>query len=465
MARQTATTLTGALADFVVDLTPADLPAGVKSDAVLRVQDTVGVALAGSRMDFARPLQAMAGHQGGRPEAAAIGLGLRLPAPLAGFVNGSLGHGPDYDDTHSVAMVHIGCTAVPAALAMAERTKARGDEFLTALVLGAEVGLRIGAAAPHRFHLRGYHATSVCGPFTAAAAASRLLGLDAGRTANALGLAGSQAAGLMQGLRDGSWVKRLHPGWSVQSGLTAALLAEGGFTGPEEVLEGGAGLYAVLLHNDEVGARLEAVTEDLGRTWLLPETTYKPYPNGAWNHSSMDAVAAMMHEAGIDHESIDRIDCHVPPECMPVVCEPREAKIHPRSAYHMKFSLPYGVAMLAVLGEIGVDDFNDAVLADGRIASLAERVFCHADEGMSPERFPARVTLLTRDGRRLERLVAAQRGGPGNPMSPDEHRAKFLANATPAVGAETAQRLLEEIAALWEAPDLTRLVSLLAGGE
>ena len=137
MARQTATTLAADLAEFAVDFQAADFPADVRADALLRVQDTVGVALAGSRMDFARPLAEVAGEQGGRPEATAIGLGLKLPAALAGFVNGSLSHGPDYDDTHSIAMVHIGCTAVPAALAMAERVGATGEECLAALVLGA----------------------------------------------------------------------------------------------------------------------------------------------------------------------------------------------------------------------------------------------------------------------------------------------------------------------------------------
>lgn len=459
-----AVSLSRQLAEFVVRLRPEDLPGEVIADARWRMLDTVGVALAGSRMDYAAIVRDVIGDMGGREEATSIGFGLRLPVTAAGFVNAGLAHGPDYDDTHSVAMVHISCLSVPAALAMGERTKASGAEVLTALVAGAEVGLRIGAAAPHRFHMRGYHATGVVGPFVAAAGGGRLLGLDDGRLANALGLAGSQASGLLQGLHDGSWVKRLHPAWTVQAGLMAALLAERGFTGPTEVLEGKAALYAVLLHGDKAPAEAELVVEGLGRRWLMPDTTYKPYPNGAWNHSSMDAVAAIMGREALTHEEIARIDCTVPPECMPVVCEPREVKIHPATPYHMKFSLPYSVALLAVLGRIDVDDYNERIHADGRIADLASRIYCQADPAMSPERFPARVVVETRDGRRFSSEMPAQRGGPGNPMTPDDHRAKFRSNAGPSLGEERTEQLLAAIEGILEAADVARIANLMGGG-
>ena len=261
---------------------------------------------------------------------------------------------------------------------MAERQDASGAEMLTALVAGAEVGLRIGAAAPHRFHHRGLHATSVAGPFTSAMAASRLLRLDAARTINALGLVGSQSSGLLVGLHDGSWVKRLHPGWSVQAGITGALLAQRGFLGPHEVLESPWGLYGVLLHGDEEPYDIDELTSGLGERWLLPDTTYKPYSNGAWNHSSMDAVVALMHEHGINHADIARIDAAVPVECITVVCEPRDAKIHPHTPYHMKFSLPYSVAIVAVLGHADVEDYTDEVHANPDIADLAARIFSTA---------------------------------------------------------------------------------------
>jgi 2-methylcitrate dehydratase PrpD len=454
-------TVTGELAEFITGTAPADLPDAVIDDARWRLMDTIGVAIAGSRLDYARAVYEVMAEYGGPAEATVIGSAQRLPAPSAAFVNAALAHGPDYDDTHSVSMVHISCLAVPAALAVGERVGATGSALMTALVVASETGLRIGTAAPNRFHNRGFHATGVVGPFTAAAAAGRLLGLSPAQVTNALGLAGSQSSGLLQGLHDGSWVKRLHPAWSVQSGIIAALLAGRGFIGPAEVLEGAWGLYAVLLAGDEEGVHAADAVKGLGRQWLLPDTTYKPYSCGAWNHSSMDAVMTIMRSGGLSHEDVQRIDITVPMECLPIVCEPRAAKIHPASPYHMKFSLPYSVAIVAVLGQAGADDYTADVLANPQIAQLAARIHCHGDPDMAPENFPARAEVTTRDSRRHTRAVPAQRGGPGNPNSADDHRAKFLANAAPTLGRGQAGELADAIEDIWAAPDLSRLTSLL----
>jgi 2-methylcitrate dehydratase PrpD len=449
------------LAEFFSSLRLEDLPAAVVEDARFRLMDTIGVALAGSRMDYAEAVLGVVTDLGGREEATVVGSGTRLPAPAAGFVNAAYAHGPDYDDTHSVAMVHIGCLTVPAAVAVAERQQSTGADLLTALVAGAEVGLRIGAAAPHRFHMRGFHATGVVGAFVGATAAGRLLGLDAAQLANALGLAGSQASGLLQGLHDGSWVKRLHPAWTVQAGILAALLAQRGFIGPTQVLEGGWGLYSVLLSGDEGPVDPAAVARGLGSEWLLPETTYKPYSSGAWNHSTMDGVAAIMREHSLGAGDIQGIEAHVPHECVPVVCEPREAKIHPGTPYHMKFSLPYSTAILAVLGHADVDDYTEEVFRNPEIADLASRITCYEDSAMKPDRFPARVVLTTRDGRRYEQSVPAQRGGPGNPMTREDHERKFAANAAPSLGDEQVGQAIAAISAIEQAPGVGDLVKAL----
>ncbi len=449
------------LATYFTTLQPDEIPGAVRDDARWRLMDTIGVALAGSRMDYAESVRTVFAEMGGKPEATAIGFGPKMPAGMAGFVNGAYAHGPDYDDTHSVAMVHIGCLAVPSALAMAERCGSTGGEMLTALIAGAEVGLRIGAAAPHRFHMRGFHATGVVGPFTSAVAAGRLLRLDARQLTDAMGLVGSQAAGLLVGLHDGSWVKRLHPGWSVQAGITAALLAQRGFLGPHEVLENPWGLYGVLLHGDERPAKLKLVTKGLGETWLMPATTYKPYSSGAWNHSTMDAVRTIMRSSGVVHQEISRVDVAVPEECIPIVCEPRAAKTHPATAYHMKFSLPYSTAILAVLGHANIEDYTEEVRANPAIAELASRIFCVGDPAMAPDGFPARVALETTDGRRYEEFVPAQRGGPGNPMSAQDHREKFRANAAPSLGEGRAQEASAAIEAAWELDRVGELTRLL----
>jgi len=173
----TQATISDRLAAFAAGFRPSDLPPAVRDDARWRLVDTVGVAVAGARMDYAEAVLGVAEDIGGTPESSLIARPGRLPMPLAGFVNAAFGHGPDYDDTHSVAMVHMSVVAVTAALAAGERTSASGAEVLIAQVLGAECGLRIAAAAPHLFHARNYHATGVAGPFAAAVAGGRLLGL------------------------------------------------------------------------------------------------------------------------------------------------------------------------------------------------------------------------------------------------------------------------------------------------
>ncbi len=452
--------LSQSLAEFAVGVPSADLPEAIRDDATWRLVDTLGVAIAGSRMDFAEPVTAMARATGGVAEATTLVAGDRLPAQLAAFVNGCLAHGQDFDDTHSVALVHPSCVALPAALAMAERAGASGADFLSAAVIGAEVGLRIGIAGRSSLIDRGFHATSVTGTFIAAAAASRLLGLPADLAANALGLAGSFSSGLFQGMLDGSWVKRIHPGIACQGGITAALLAERGFTGPVEVLEGRYGLYATFLHGDG-SVDPGVVLAGLGERWHYTETTFKPYPTGSVSHTTMGAVAQLMREGGLVATDIESVDCEVPSAVIPIMCEPRETRLNPATPYHMKFSLPYATAILILTGSVAVDDFTEANRIDPAIRAMAERVHFKADPGMSTEGFPGRIAITTVAGQRLKLEVKAQRGSPGNPMEPAEHRDKFLANASPTLGETQAEKLLAALESCWEAPDVSELTALL----
>jgi 2-methylcitrate dehydratase PrpD len=403
----------------------------------------------------------VASRFGGREESTTIGFGQRLPAPLAGWVNGIVGHGPDYDDVHGVAAVHPSCVGIPASLAIGEARNATGELSLLSFVLGAETGLRIlTGAPPEQFHYRGIHGTGVAGPFIAAAIGCKILGLDVGQTANALGMAGSQSSGLLQTLVDGSWQKRLHPGWAVQSGLTCALLASEGFTGVTEVIEGKFGLFHALLFGDEALFDFNHITADLGTRWMLPETTYKPWPNGMWNHASMDATASIVLRENLSDQDIVRIDCFVPPICVDLVAEPRAEKLNPSTPYHLKFSLPLSVAMLVVLRHMAADDFNEVTMHDPRIRALAERVFCHADDSMPPQHYPARVHITTSQGREFVEEVRAARGGIENPMSKADHKGKFWRNAAPTLGSAKTDALLSALESAWDASNIAHLVRL-----
>ena len=457
-------TLTDGLARFVVELSRESIPDVVFEDATRRVVDAVGVGISAIDSPYAVAVAGVAAEYAGGPEATTLGFGQRMPAALAAMVNASLIHGHDFDDMHSRAMVHISCITVPPALALAERLGSSGADCLAAIVAGAEVGLHLGAAAPHRFILRGWHGTSVCGTFAAAAVASNLLRLDASQTANALGLAASQSAGIMQGLHDGSWVKRMHPGWAVQSGMMAAALAVRGFTGPREALEGSAGLYSVFLRGDEDSVDLSAILAGLGTHWMLPGTSYKKYPTGAWTQAAMDGVSRLLDEAGLTFAAVERVECAVPAAALPVVCEPRGEKLHPRTAYQAKFSLPFCVAARAVLGHNGVDDYNEELVTNPDILSLAERVHCGADAALDPTGFPVRVEVITRNGRSLRAGPLMQPGSPENPMTDAEHTTKFLTGVEPRLGATRAAELLDWLRQMNDAIDMAQLRRLVSAG-
>jgi 2-methylcitrate dehydratase PrpD len=155
----------------------------------------------------------------------------------------------------------------------------------------------------------------------------------------------------------------------------------------------------------------------------------------------------------------------VPPICLPLVCEPREAKLHPTSVYHLKFSLPYSVAMLAVHGSVGVDDYTEEMLADPDVHAFAARVFCHADDSMAPDHFPARVEITAAGSRRFVQDIPAQPGDPDNPMRPDDHRRKFRANVAPTLGEEQTDELLGTLEAAWDAPEVRTLAGLTVPAE
>ena len=240
------------LADWVSGLRWADVPAAQHPLIGLRVLDTLGLILAGAPTEAAAAARQVAARQGVSDEAGIVPGRGRAAAAWAAFVHGVTAHCRDFDDTFQDSVVHPGSVVVPTALAVGESCGADGNEIAAAIVAGYEVAARLGSIAGRRFHRRGLHATGVIGPFAAAAAAGRLMRLDGAAIADAFGLAGSMAGGLMAFIADGSWSKWLHAGWAAHGGIVAAQLAAQGFRGPAGVLDGRHNLYAALLAGEDV---------------------------------------------------------------------------------------------------------------------------------------------------------------------------------------------------------------------
>ena len=448
-------------ARFVSSLTLGVVPPVVAARACLLALDTLGSCLASSREDFGRAVIQAAERLGGAPESALIGSKARVGAASAVLANATLAHGLDFDDTREDAIVHTGCVAVTTALASGEAGLATGRAALEAMIAGVEVMCRIGLAVPGRFHARHYHPTALTGSFAAAAVAGRLYGLDEDQLVHAFGICGSQASGIIEYLADGSWTKRLHPGWAAHAGVTAALLARAGFTGPETVFEGEHGFYAAFAGGHDA-ARLEALLGSLGSTWELSALTFKPYPCGSIAHPYMDCALRLRERHGLRPEQIAEVRCRTAEGPIPRLWEPLAAKHQPRNGYAAKFSLPYLLASILVNGRATLADFTDEAVQDATRRSVAAKVYYDVDPTIDyPRHFIGHVAVRLHDGRVLEERQDHPRGGPDFPMNDEELIAKFHGNASTAIGEAQASRVVGLVGALAAQPRLDTLMDAL----
>lgn len=441
------------LGELAARVRDSGLPGELRDDLAGRVVDLLGNSLAALRERPAEVVAAVVREWGevASGGATAIGFGRELPVPSAALVNGTLAHALDFDDTHMPSVLHPSAAVIPAALAVAEETGASGPAFLDAATVGIEVTCRLGMAGYDEEHAnsvffdRGQHATAICGTVGAAVAAAMLRGLDADGITSAIGIACSMGAGVIEANRTGGTVKRVHCGWAAHAGVAAAGLARHGLTGPPTVLEGRFGFLRAWLGDN---ADLGYVTDGLGETWETPGTFFKPYPCNFFTQAGVDA-ALRMRANGVDPAAITALTLGVPEPVLRTIGEPIEQKRRPQSGYHGAFSGPYVVAA-ALLGGGGLgvfhDDFTDAAVADPARQALADRVTCVADPeatAMFPRQSPAVLTAELADGTTVTERVAANRGGPRNPLSEAELTQKFTANARRAISAEDAAQLAE----------------------
>jgi 2-methylcitrate dehydratase PrpD len=419
-------TLAERLADFAAGLRFDDLPAAVVADVKLRTLDILGIALAASAHEVGPPMRAGLESWAGRGECTVVGAKFTAGVPIAIMLNGTLAHGLDFDDTHAPSVTHASAAVLPTVLALGEAGGLDGRAVITAAVAGYEAIARLGMAAPAAFHKRGWHATSVCGTFAAALAAGVCERLDRARLTAALGIAGSFASGVMEFLEDGSWVKRLHPGWAGHAGAVASALARGGFTGPDTILDGRFGFYRTF-----VGAEPDpAPFATLGRVWETPAIGYKPYPCCHYNHAYLDCALELRRAHALTADAIAGVECLVPSGEVPIVCEPRAAKLRPRTSYDAQFSLPYSVASALLDGRVGLDTYAAARGAAPARLALAARVTHTVDpDSPFPHGFPGWVRVTLTDGRTLEARAPDGKGSAARPLPPEAIVQKFRDNA------------------------------------
>ena len=445
------------LADWTAGLQWADVPAAPHPLIGLRVLDTLGLVLAGASTGAAAGARQVAGRQGQSDEAAVMPGGGRASAAWAAFVHGVTAHCRDFDDTFQDSVVHPGSVVVPAAFAVGEVNRAADADIAAAIAAGYEVAARLGSVAGRRFHVRGLHATGIVGPFAATATAGRLMALDGAAIANAFGLAGSMAGGLMAFVADGSWSKWLHAGWAAHGGIVAAQMAAQGFRGPAGVLDGRHNLYAALLAGEEISPAglAETLTGGLGTAWRGAEAHFKYYPCAHVIQPYLDAAIDLRREHGLTGRDIAGGVCRIAPWAAQIVCEPRAAKLRPDSEMAAIASLPYLLAVALAKGAVTLDALDAASRHDPAILDLAARL-THAEDPALGRGFDGVLVLDLSDGGRRERPVSSAPPDAGKVL------AKFRANAgrsTPGldIGA------LERAAIAGPLPDFARLFALFGG--
>ncbi len=454
-------TRTAALAEWAHGLRFEDLPEDVIVATRLRILDVIGLIMAGRETQLGRAARAAAVALSPPGPCRIIGCGDRVGVTSAALANGALSQALQYDETHIESIVHMSSPIIGAALAIGDWQTVSGRNLITAIAIGNEIACRIGCVAPGAFHKRGLHPTGLFTTFGATYLAGRLLALDPAEMTHAAGAAGSFAAGLLQCWVDGSETQFLHPGWSAQAGIAAAVLAREGATGPAEVLEGRFGLFASHLQDTAIPRDFGRVDAGLGTHWESRASSFKPYPVAHVIHPYIDALLRLAGRHATTADDIAWIDCPVPEYIVPLVCEPAAEKIAPSSAFRGRVSLQYTLAEALARGRLGRDAYGDRALRDPAILALAARVRYHVDPGFpGPGRFKGEVSVTLRNGRILTEVEAYNRGSLQNPMPVEDLRAKFDDNAGAILDRAGRDRLAEAINRLDQAPDVRTVIDL-----
>jgi len=451
------------LAEHLAETSYRDLPPEVVEECKRAAIDWLGSALAGALEPPARLAQRVAHGFGASNEATMFSSG-RASAPAAALANGVASHVLELDDVHKGSTLHAAAPVIPAALAVAERERASGHAFTVAVALGYEAALRIGEAV-NPSHYRYWHPTGTAATFGAAAAAGSILGLNAAQMLDALGSAGTQAAGLWEFNADGAMSKSLHPGKAAFNGILAADLARIGFTGATRILEGERGFFrATAAAHDAT-----RITEGLGEQWKVTENCYKLHSCCGHTHTAIDvALDVRSRRRWSLADALDAITCVEIQTYGPGYEIVKET--NPGTPYRAKFSIAYCVAAALLEGNVGLDQFGSerfdgSAVVDANIAALLPRVRVSVHDDLTakyPARWPTRLAISLRDGTEERGASDYPRGNPENPVTTAVLEEKFLALVAPRFGDIYARRALDAVRSIDECDDVHTLFAELA---
>jgi 2-methylcitrate dehydratase PrpD len=417
------------LARWIVESRWQDVPESARYEARRSVFNWIGCCLGGARHETTDRAIAALAEFSGRPEATVLGRPERLDILHGALLNGITSHVLDYDDTHLATIIHPAGPVASAILALGERLGTSGRDFMHAFILGVETECRIGLAVYPSHYERGFHITGTAGVFGAAAAAGKLLGLNEQQMIWALGIAGTQSAGLKEMF--GTMCKALHPGSAGQNGLKAALLAAQDYTSSNGVLEAREGF--MFTYSDEQD--FSQVTDELGQRWEVEKNSYKPFSCGIVTHPIIDGCIQLRNEHGLTAEQIEKVSLRVNPLVLKLT-----GKKTPRTGLEAKFSIFYISAAAIIKGVAGPNQFTDQAVREPDVVMLRDRVEATADESVSEEE--AFVSITLKDGTVLDKHIEHAIGSVQRPLTKEQLELKFADQAQTALPAPQVQDVM-----------------------
>lgn len=454
--------ITQELAKYCSELKFKQLPEEVVDKVKYFFLDLIGVACRGSQEDSSQSMYRFIREMGHcRQGGVIIGTKDKAFHLYSALANGTSAHAIEMDDVNNEASLHPGVVVFPAALAASEMVGGGGKKFIEAVVLGYEVMIRLGRAlGPQNSYKRGFHPTGTCGSFGSSIAVSKIMGLHQEGMTNAMGIAGSQAAGSMEYLAQGTWTKRFHPGWAALSGMVAARLAQKGFRGPSSIIEGRDGF----LHSYSDGADESKVLEGMGTQYEILQTSIKPHACCRYMQPPIDAILKIVKENDLPPEKVEKVRVGILRAGAYLIAEPLEEKYTPKSVVDAQFSMPFGAAVAILYRKAGLEEFHLSKIQSEEVKRMMRRVECVKDPDLEktfPKQWCATAEIFTKEGKRYFARVEYCKGDPENPLSWDELIEKFQDLSNRFMTRERRSKIVDQVRRLEKTQDLQKWSSLL----
>ena len=458
----TEKTISEQIAELTVSLRYEDLPQDVRKRAAELVLDLLGSMVGSKNIPSSRMATELALELGGPEESTVIGYGRKVAAPNAAFANAIQSYAFDFADDHNESNAHPSVATIPASLALGEKLHASGKEVIEAIALGNEVVCRLGSAFLGKTYYQGFHPSSTCGTFGATISAAKLLKLDSQKTVWSQGIAGSQAAGLMAWNTSGSYTKRLQAGHPAMVGVISALLAQKGYDGPPEIIEGTDGFMQAYSFKRQYDTRY--ITDDLGKVWTFANSSTKFYPCCRYSGGHLDACLDIVAKHHPDAKKVKKIFVRSSDYTIRLLAAPR--KRDPQTVVDTQFSMPWQAAIALIDGKIDTETFTEKNLHRPDVRELMKKVEWIVDEEFErryPEHYSCAVTVAMEDGQEYTSVVDDPKGDFRNPMTEEEVDEKFTKLARREIGDEgKIQRIIAFVRGIHEADDISELFTLIA---